>query len=148
MLFLKSNFTVLVFLASETNILSHDGTFYTHDQSFKQRHFSKHEFHYLNVPRIRTLAVYDVFDCTFECLSNPLCFSVNLAASKGADGKLWCELLPSDKYKTLSQYYKVNHTSHHFAIKVRIDYKNLKIKPFIINNLFFCCKISLASIHK
>ncbi|KAL9953969.1 hypothetical protein ACROYT_G041453 [Oculina patagonica] len=85
-------------------------------QSFKQRQFSKEAFHYLNVPTVGTVSVYDVFDCTFECLSNPLCFSVNLAASKGADGKLWCELLSSDKYRNFTEY-KENKTSHHFAIK-------------------------------
>ncbi|KAL9988095.1 hypothetical protein ACROYT_G002498 [Oculina patagonica] len=63
-----------------------------------------------------TFTVYDVFDCTFECLSNSLCFSVNLAASKGADGKLWCELLSSDKYRNFTEY-KENKSSHHFAMK-------------------------------
>ena len=59
----------------------------------------------------------DVFDCTSECLSNNLCFSVNLAASKAADGKLWCELLSSDKYRNSTEY-KENNDSHHFFIKV------------------------------
>ncbi len=81
------------------------------------------------MPRVGILSVYDVFDCTFECLTNPLCFSVNLAASKGADGKLWCELLSYDKYRNFTEY-KGNKTSHHFAIKVRFDYK-IKIKPAI-----------------
>ncbi|KAL9953690.1 hypothetical protein ACROYT_G041143 [Oculina patagonica] len=101
-------------LIPETNIVSRDGTAF--GQTFKQRQFSKDEFHYLNVSGVGTVTVYDVFDCTFECLSNPLCFSVNLAASKGADGKLWCELLSSDKYRNFTEY-KGNKTSHHFAIK-------------------------------
>ena len=61
--------------------------------------------------------LYDVFDCTFECLSNHLCFSVNLAASKGADGKLWCELLSSDKYRNFTEF-KGNNSAHHFFIPV------------------------------
>ncbi|KAL9954477.1 hypothetical protein ACROYT_G042021 [Oculina patagonica] len=89
----------------------------TLQQSFGQCQFSKHEFHYLNVLGVGTVMVYDDFDCIFECLRNSLCFSVNLAASKGADGKLWCELLSSDKYHSADEYTE-NKTSHHFAIMV------------------------------
>ncbi|KAL9982849.1 hypothetical protein ACROYT_G004958 [Oculina patagonica] len=78
--------------------------------------FLKHESHYLNVLKIGTYKVYDTFDCTFECLQIPLCVSVNLAASKGADAKLWCELLYSDKYRSFTEY-KGNESSHHFSIK-------------------------------
>ncbi|XP_078350802.1 uncharacterized protein LOC144635584 [Oculina patagonica] len=77
--------------------------------------YLKDEFHYLNVPGIGSIKAYDDFDCTFKCHRNPLCFSVNLAASKGADGKLWCELLSSDKYNN-SDEYRENKSSHHFAM--------------------------------
>jgi len=60
--------------------------------------------------------VYDIFDCTFECLSNPSCLSVNIAAYKGANGELWCELLSSDKYRNSTEY-EGNKSSHHFSIK-------------------------------
>ena len=80
--------------------------------------FAKEEYHFLNVPGIGTFTVYDTFDCTFECLSNPSCLSLNLAASKGADGKLWCELLTSHKDINPDEL-KENKTSHHFALKVR-----------------------------
>ncbi|KAL9954491.1 hypothetical protein ACROYT_G042039 [Oculina patagonica] len=83
---------------------------------FRQHVFLKDEFYHLNVPRVGTVAVYDVLDCTFECLSNPLCLSVNLAAPKGDDRKLWCELLSSDKYRD-SQEYKENNSWHHYWIK-------------------------------
>ena len=77
----------------------------------------KEDFRYLNVPRVRIFTVYDDFDYTFECLSNPSCFSLNLVASKGADGKLWYELLSSDK-KGNPEEYKGNKSSRHFSIKV------------------------------
>ena len=80
--------------------------------------FTRHERHYLNVSKIGMLAVNDAFDCTFECLRRPLCVSVNLAASAGADGKLWCEALSSDKYRN-SLEFRGNDSSHHFSIKVR-----------------------------
>ena len=86
-------------------------------RDLRQDIFLKEDHHYLNVPRVGTYAVYDTLDCTIECLSNPSCFSLNLAASKGADGKLWCELLSSEKYSNPGEY-KRNESSHHFSIKV------------------------------
>ena len=84
----------------------------------RQDVFIKYEFHYLNVPRVGTYIVHDIFDCTFKCLNNPSCLSLNMAASKRADGKLWCELLSSEKYSNAKEY-KRNDTSHHYSIKVR-----------------------------
>ena len=67
--------------------------------------------------------VYDVFDCTFECVGNHLCFSINLAATKGIDGRLWCELMSSDKYRNFTQL-KGNKSAHHFFIQVRSIFKH------------------------
>ncbi|KAL9954488.1 hypothetical protein ACROYT_G042036 [Oculina patagonica] len=78
--------------------------------------FLKHELHNLNAPKIGTFAVYDIFDCTFECLQIPSCLSLNLAVNKGADGKLVCELLSADIYRTYTEF-KGNESSHHFSIK-------------------------------
>ena len=86
-------------------------------QSFRQRRYLRSDFHYLNVPHVGTITAYDDFDCAFKCLSNPMCFSVNLASSKGTSGKLWCELLSSDKYSS-SEEYKANMSSHHYSILV------------------------------
>ncbi|CAH3047068.1 unnamed protein product [Porites lobata] len=85
-------------------------------RDLRQDIFVKDDHHYLNVPRVGTYAVYDTLDCTIECLSNPSCFSLNLAASKGVDEKLWCELLSSEKYSNPGEY-KRNQSSHHFSIK-------------------------------
>nr|XP_058966223.1 uncharacterized protein LOC131792830 [Pocillopora verrucosa] len=102
--------------SQESNIqLYHRGITST-TQTFRQHEFIKYEFHCLDVPRVGAIAVSDAFDCTFECLSNLLCFSVNLAASKGVHGKLWCELLSSDRHRNSTEF-KRNESSHHFAIK-------------------------------
>ena len=100
-----------IFCPAEFNTLYH--------RDLRQDIFVKDDHHYLNVPRVGTYAVYDTLDCTIECLSNPSCFSLNLAASKGADGKLWCELLSSEKYSNPGEY-KRNESSHHFSIKVSL----------------------------
>ena len=83
----------------------------------RQDIFLKDEFHYLSTPVIGRREVVDGFDCSFECLSSPLCYSYNLAASRGPDGKLWCELLSSDKYSH-PRNYSGNQSSHHFVAKV------------------------------
>ncbi|CAH3140748.1 unnamed protein product [Pocillopora meandrina] len=56
--------------------------------------------------------VYDDFECIFKCLYHPSCISFNLAAK----GKLWCELLSSDKYSKPMEY-KQNKSSHHYFIR-------------------------------
>ena len=108
-------FLSLIFYSSHTESNPEDT--YSTLQSVRQQIFVKHEFHYLHVSRVGTFTVYDIFDCTFECLSNPSCLSVNMAAYKGANGELWCELLSSDKYRNSTEY-EENKSSHHFSIKV------------------------------
>ena len=98
-------------------------------QTVRQHVFNKDEFHYLNVSRVGSFTVHDIFHCTFECLSNPSCFSVNMAASEGAKGQLWCELLSSDKYRNPKKYER-NKTSHHFSIMVSV-----LLVPWFLNDI-------------
>ena len=107
-LVLFSGFNVVV-LSTEFNTLHHP--------SLRQAFLVTEEYHYVNVPRVGTYIVFDDFDCTYKCLRHPSCLSLNLGASKGADGKLWCELLSSVEYKNTDDY-KRNDTSHHFSIMV------------------------------
>ena len=93
----------------------------THHPDLRQDVLVKDEYHFLSVSGIGTITVYDTFDCTFECLNNPSCLSLNLAASKRADRKLWCELLTSNK-DINPDAYKENKTSHHFSMKVGIEF--------------------------
>lgn len=83
----------------------------------RQRVILKETFHYLYTPSIGTLAAHNVFDCTFECLSNPLCSSLNLASSKRADGTLLCEFLSSDRYRNPKEYRR-NQSSHHLLLRL------------------------------
>ena len=96
----------------------------------RQDIFLKDEFHYLSTPVIGRSEVIDGFDCSFECLSSPLCYSYNLAASRAADRKLWCELLSFDKYSHHGNY-SGNQSSHHFVAKVIMN-ENL-----LLHTIFF-----------
>ena len=84
------------------------------DPEFHQDIFSQDDYHYLNVPVVGSFTVDNAFDCTLKCLRNPCCFSVNLAAYRGANGKIWCELLSSEKHSNPEKY-KRNQTSHHLS---------------------------------
>ena len=46
-----------------------------------------------------------------------MCLLINMAAFKGEDGKLWCELLSSDKYRDPANH-KGNRRSLHLFIQV------------------------------
>ena len=94
-----------------------EGDNFPSEKTLKQRLFSKDELHHLNVTQVGKLTVSDLLDCIVECLKNALCLSINMAAFKGAEGKLWCELLSSDKYRDMKNY-KGNMSSHHFSILV------------------------------
>ena len=124
--------TYIIVLFPGTNAFQPDGTSFS--QTVKQRQFSKDDFHFLNVTRVASFAVYDIFDCIFECLSHLLCFSFNFAASKGKDGKLWCDLLSSDKYRNFREYNE-NMTSHHF----------FTVAWFLISTLIFTPILLLCS---
>ena len=80
----------------------------------KQSMFTKYESHYLNVPKVGTFTAHDDFQCILECLKNPLCLSINVAASRRPDGKIWCELLSSDIHSNAKDYME-NKQSHHFS---------------------------------
>ena len=102
-----------------------EGDNFPSEKTLKQRLFSKDELHHLNVTQVGKLTVSDLLDCIDECLKNALCFSINMVAFKGAEGKLWCELLSSDKYRDIKNY-KGNMSSHHFSILV-ITFSNLSV---------------------
>ncbi|XP_068705770.1 uncharacterized protein [Montipora foliosa] len=77
--------------------------------------FKEDKFSYLNI----TILGYSHFNwmpqCSFACLETPTCLSYNLAAYPDINGKLLCELLPSDKYNN-SDKFMFNESFHHFSI--------------------------------
>ena len=82
--------------------------------------FNAHEFSYLNITNIGSEIVQDTIDCGIACVAMPSCFSFNLLALPDANGKLLCELLPSDKYRNSEMFFP-NQAFHHFSIPVRYN---------------------------
>ncbi|XP_068731625.1 uncharacterized protein [Montipora capricornis] len=71
-----------------------------------------------------------------------------MAASRGADGKLWCELLSSDRYRDPEEF-RVNSTSHHFSVQTQCASSSCQnggtCVPDLKNKGFRCnCKIGFT----
>ena len=74
-------------------------------------------FSFLNITSLGSYLVDDSIDCGFACLEIPSCFSYNVAAFPDVNGKLSCELLPSDKFNN-SDKFAGSLLYHHFSITV------------------------------
>ena len=80
--------------------------------------FKAHKFSYLNITILGESLVERGSVCALACLETAPCFSFNLAAFPDiSTGKLWCELLPSDKYNNSEKFVHSN-SFHHFSIAV------------------------------
>jgi len=79
--------------------------------------FKADKFSYLNITSIGGDLVERNSICAFACLETPPCFSFNLAAFPDINGKLLCELLPSDKYNNSDKLVPSN-VFHHYSIAV------------------------------
>ena len=79
--------------------------------------FEHKEFAYLDITRIGSQLVQKDIECGFACLEITSCFSYNLAAFPDANGKLLCELLPSDKYNNSNKFI-YSPIFNHFSIPV------------------------------
>ena len=75
------------------------------------------EFSYLNITSIGRNLIEEENDCGYTCLEDSSCFSYNVAAFPDVNGKLLCELLPSDKYNN-SDKFNASEEFHHFYIPV------------------------------
>ena len=80
--------------------------------------FATHKFRYLDLAPLVSASVKEPRECGKLCVDHSSCFSTNLAAFRDQDGKILCELLPSDKYHNSNKF--IGHqTFHHLSIKVR-----------------------------
>ena len=80
--------------------------------------FAAHKFRYLNITVLWSASVKALRECGKLCVDHSSCFSTNLAAFRDQNGKMICELLPSDKFNNSNEYIE-NATFHHFSIEVR-----------------------------
>ena len=80
--------------------------------------FKAHKFSFLNITNIGSDYVLKGSECGLACVNIPSCFSFNLAAfSDIMNGKILCELLPSDIYNN-SKRFVASQFHHHYSIAV------------------------------
>ena len=73
--------------------------------------FIEHFNHTLDVSKIEGVPVQTGSECLLRCVNNDRCYSTNVEAFHPdlPNGKIWCDLLPTDKYNA-SEKFKTNHT--------------------------------------
>ena len=102
--------------------------------------FKAQKFSYLNITSIGTDFVLNQKECGVACVNISPCFSFNLAAFYDINGRMLCELLPSDKYNNSDKF--INSQSfHHFSIVVsalmsaclkEVHFHNFFVSSFLV----------------
>lgn len=81
-------------------------------------YFIQHTNRYLDVPEIDRKKVRNTIHCLQECMKNEQCFSTNLADNPDKNGRLTCQLLPTNKCSASSSF-KRREFFRHFSSVVR-----------------------------
>lgn len=87
----------------------------TSDSAVHYGQFVGNAFSKLITSSIATLHVASLGECTFECIKNRECFSVNFGDQ--TQGEHICELLNEDKFNR-SDKFAPSHDFHHYNLKV------------------------------
>ncbi|XP_027038418.1 uncharacterized protein LOC113666824 [Pocillopora damicornis] len=72
-------------------------------------------FHYLHISALEKRHVVEPIDCSFACLRNAFCVSLNVAAVADGKGKYWCELLSSNIHSDAAKL-AANYRSRHYSL--------------------------------
>lgn len=105
---------------------------------FRKADFKLRDFSYLNITYLDVAFVDDYMECSFACLQNTLCVSINVAVSPDGDGNIRCELLASTSYNNTAKL-TVDRQYHLFEMKVKPQIFHA-IRPGIASRVFaFSC---------
>ena len=116
--------------AGTTDVIGERGV----QSGFAFANFELHKFSYLNITSLGSDYVLDGEECGFACVSLPSCFSYNLA---DINGRILCELLPSDKYNNSDKFVS-NQSFHHFSIVVSSS-MTVSLKYILMTAFSFFC---------
>ena len=86
--------------------------------------FAAHKFQHLQGSLLNaSCEVIRAQECTFACVTNAPCVSFNVALSPNDNGKLRCELLSEDMFRSPDKL-KDSQQFHHYSIKVTDNLKS------------------------
>ena len=99
------------------------------DSAMNYVSFVENPFQKLTSSTLSSLEVSELSECTFECLENQSCYSLNFGEAK-ADGRHPCELLSGDMFKE-NRNFVAHGDFHRYNIKVGFTIN-------VIRNTLFC----------
>ena len=89
-------------------------------QRVSYANFEAYNFQYLQGTLIdSSCEVVQAIDCAFACVAKDPCVSFNIALSPNESGKLRCELLSEDMFRSPDNL-KDSQQFHHYSIKVML----------------------------
>ena len=89
--------------------------------------FVVHKFQHLQGSHLdSSCEVVQDDECGFACVANAPCVSFNVALSPNENGKLRCELLSEDKFRSPDKLIVSQHF-HHYSIKVSDTKFNIQL---------------------
>jgi len=90
----------------------------SHLQGISHANFDAHKFQHLQGSLLdSSCGVVQENECAFACVDNAPCVSFNVAFSPNENGKLRCELLSEDKYRSPEKL-TVSQQFHHYSLNV------------------------------
>jgi len=96
----------------------------SHLQGISHANFVVHKFKHLQGSLLdSSCEVAHDDECAFTCVDNAPCVSYNLALSPNENGKLRCELLSEDKFRSPDKLI-VSQQFHHYSLKVSGNLKS------------------------
>ena len=117
-------------------------------QSMRFANFKKNPSTRLVSSFLSSTTVRDLVDCTFECISHPQCYSLNIG--KPLDESYWCELIGTDMFKA-PENLSASGNFDHYNIEVRcnagISVLAVLLSPSIEVNLYNVLKTN-ACFHR
>ena len=109
---------ISISLMSQTSANFQQNAFYVHrdeKQLVAFGNFKPALYHKLSVTKIASSLVADRFDCTFNCISESMCNSFNIAVNPDSDGFFLCELLDTDTYRAAEIDLQEDAAFHHYS---------------------------------
>ena len=102
-------------------IVKQKGALYHHENNIVSHgNFEEYAYSTLETRKIASFFVNNQSECPLKCVSDPKCYSCNVAAYPDSKALYLCDLLATDKYREKAKFIS-NALFHHFALWVSSD---------------------------
>ena len=102
-------------------VVKQQGALYHHENNIVSHgSFEEYPYNTLESTKIASFFVNKQSECPLKCVSDPNCYSCNVAAYHDSKGLYFCDLLATDKYREKAKFIP-DAFFHHFALWVTSD---------------------------